>query len=322
MEQDRTETEHGIDRLRQLLFLDPRDVFAMRDLARLLEQSGDLPGAVDLHQRALRVDPYRLDSILDLGRLWHELADPARARSWYRRALDLDPESAEAEAGLAAVERGAGLSDAYIRTLFDQYADRFDDELLGVLAYRAPELVASLLTRLGPASADRDILDLGCGTGLSGLALIPFARTLDGVDLSPAMIAKAGGRGLYRTLVVTEARAFLDASLESWDVIAAVDMLNYIGDLAPIVSAAARRLRPGGILAGTVEKRAEGTVTLTDRRRHAHRSDALSAILVAAGLRPIEMLEGTLRTEGGAPVTGIIFAARLPPPSPSQVGAL
>ena len=48
------------------------------------------------------------------------------------------------------------------------------------------------------------ILDLGCGTGLAGLAFQPLAARLDGVDLSPAMIEKARARGIYDHLDVAD----------------------------------------------------------------------------------------------------------------------
>jgi predicted TPR repeat methyltransferase len=306
MPDDRTE----IDRLRERLLLDPRDDGTMRALAGLLEAAGDMPGAIDLLQRALRVDPYQLNVLLSLGRLWSILGDMVRARSWFARALAIDPDCRDARAGLAALDDPETLTPAYIRTLFDQYADRFDADLVGTLKYRAPDLVAALLARHGVAERSADLLDLGCGTGLSGLALKPFARGLDGVDLSPGMVAKARPRGIYGDLAVGEAAAFLAGSATSWDVIAAVDMLNYIGDLTPIFHAAAARLRPGGLLAGTVEKRAEGGQALTEKRRYRHGADHLRAAIDAAGLELVELSEADLRQEGGAPVAGLIFAAR------------
>ena len=69
-----TQDDRGdIERLRERLLLDPRDDGAMCALAGLLEAAGDLPGAIDLLQRALRVDPYRISALLDLGRLWNHL---------------------------------------------------------------------------------------------------------------------------------------------------------------------------------------------------------------------------------------------------------
>jgi predicted TPR repeat methyltransferase len=298
-----------IDRLRQGLLLAPRDMETMRTLATLLERSGDLPGAIDLHQRALRVDPYHLGAVLDLARLWRELADPERAKSWYRRALAIDPDCADAARGLAADDAGA-LSEAYIRTLFDQYAERFDHELVETLRYRAPDLVAALLSRQENPPAEARILDLGCGTGLSGMALKPFSRMIDGVDLSPGMIAKARSRNLYRRLVIGDAPAFLRESTERWDVIGAIDVLNYIGDLVPIFTAAAARLAPGGFLVGTVEKRLDDGAAFTAKRRHTHDLVTLLQALESVGINPVEVVEEPLRMEAGAPVAGLIFVAR------------
>lgn len=303
------EKRSDAESLRERLLLAPQDTGAMRELAVFLESSGDLPGAIDLFQRALRVDPYRVDTVLELGRLWRELGDIDRARSWFARALSIDPDCTLAGEGLASLGDSDALTPAYIRTLFDQYADRFDADLVGTLKYQAPGLVAALLARCGVAEGSADLLDLGCGTGLSGLALKPFARGLDGADLSPGMVAKARARGIYDDLAVGEAAAFLTQAGKSWDVIAAVDMLNYIGDLTPIFRSATVRLRPGGLLAGTVEKRVEGGQALSEKRRYRHGTDHLRAAIDAAGLELVELSEADLRQEGGLPVAGLIFAA-------------
>lgn len=304
------EKKNTAEELRERLLLAPQDIGAMWELAILLENSGDLPGAIDLYQRALRVDPYRVAFLTELGRLWRELGDVERARSWFTRALSIDPDSQEAATGLKSLDEAGGLTTAYIRTLFDQYADRFDTDLIGTLKYQAPALAAALLARSGLAGGGADILDLGCGTGLSGAALKPFARTLDGVDLSPGMVAKARARGIYDALALGEAEAFLAETAKSWDVVAAVDMMNYIGDLVPVFRAAAARLRPGGLFVGTVEKRAEGGRALSEKRRYRHGTDHVQAALEAAGLALVELSEAALRQEGGVPVAGWFFAAR------------
>jgi len=304
--------KHALDdriaALRDRLLLAPRDSGAMAELAGLFEEAGDLPAAIDLHQRALRVDPYQIDIVLALAALWNTLGDTARARSWFTRALAIDPDCAPAAAGLSA-DGADGLTPAYIRTLFDQYAPRFDQDLTGSLAYRAPDAVAAALDRAGLAANASDILDLGCGTGLSGLALRRFARRLEGIDLSPGMIAQARARAIYDALSVADATDFLVAAGRAWDAVAAVDMLNYVGDLAPLFVAAASGLAKDGILAGTVEKGEDG-VTLTRKRRYAHGADHLEGALAAAGLSMLDLAEEPLRNEGGVPVAGLVFVAR------------
>ena len=303
------DSNEAIARLRDRLIISPRDTATMRDLALQLAAAGYLPGAIDICQRALRVDPYDTEVLVQLGRLWTEAGEVERARSWFERALSIDPDCLEAAEGLRALAAMPALPPAFIRTLFDQYADRFDADLTGALNYRAPILVAEVLARCGVSEHSVDILDLGCGTGLSGAALHHFSRTLDGIDLSSGMVAKARTRGIYDVLEVGEALAFLDRAARSWDVIAAVDVLNYLENLKPLFAAARRCLNPGGFLVGTVEKREEGGVVLTPKRRYAHGLDFLTAGLEGAGLDLVEYSEATLRTEGGLAVTGLIFSA-------------
>jgi predicted TPR repeat methyltransferase len=307
---DIADDRSAIARLRERLFLEPRDGRAMCDWAALLESAGDLPGAIDLYQRALRIDPYEVDVLLRLGRLWNQLGDRKRAQFWFGRAVSIDPDCVEAILDLADLSNDGVLAPAYIRTLFDQYADRFEENLVGTLGYRAPQDVAALLARCGVAEGSASILDLGCGTGLAGAALQPFAARLDGVDLSPMMIAKAALREIYTDLVVDDAQAYLDRSRQDWDVIVAVDMLNYVGDLAPICRSMAARIRPSGWLLGTVEKREQGGAALTEKRRHSHGEDHLRQAVAAANLTMVEIFDAVLRQEAGQPVAGLIFAAR------------
>src|SRR4029450_3384975 len=100
-------------------------------------------------------------------------------------------------------------SDAYIEKTFDSFAASFDSKL-AKLSYRAPELITEMLKRPGlPPSKSLDILDAGCGTGLCGPLLAPYARRLVGVDLSERMLAQARTRGVYDELVKGELTAYL-----------------------------------------------------------------------------------------------------------------
>ena len=56
----------------------------------------------------------------------------------------------------------------YIQTLFDRYAERFDEDLLGSLHYKAPDLLCALLKEPLQQIENASIVDMGCGTGLCG----------------------------------------------------------------------------------------------------------------------------------------------------------
>lgn len=70
--------------------------------------------------------------------------------------------------------------------------------------YATPARIAMALRQSG-ANPDKPVLDFGCGTGLSGLALkaTGFAQ-IDGTDISPEMLEKARERGIYQHLWQSE----------------------------------------------------------------------------------------------------------------------
>ncbi len=205
-------------------------------------------------------------------------------------------------------------TDAYVTDLFDRYANSFDHDL-GRLDYRAPELLTeTIATVLGPPARTLEVLDAGCGTGLCGLRLRPYAQRLIGVDLSPAMVEKARERGCYDELVVAELTAFLSEWPGRYDLITLVDTLIYFGDLAPVLTAAAHALRPGGWLAFTAEQAPDEpalTFCLNQSGRYSHTASYMRRTLAATGLlAPCQMTNIILRQEENTPVNGYAVLAQ------------
>ena len=100
------------------------------------------------------------------------------------------------------------------------------------------------------------MLDLGCGTGLGGAAFRPYVDWLVGVDISPAMVAKARSKGLYDRLAVLDLLHFLDVDAQSqarYHLVVAADVFVYVADLKPSFAAIAGALAPNGLLAFSVE---------------------------------------------------------------------
>lgn len=292
--------------LREAVLLAPDDAAAAARLCRTLAGLGQPLEALELAQPALRRNPGHPPLHLALGQAWRMLGEREKAAASFRRCLDLDPDDAAALEALDAADadEAAEPDPAYVRALFDRYAERFDAELLEKLGYRAPQL---LREALGESPGGRDILDLGCGTGLAGVAFAPLARHLAGVDLAPRMIERARARGLYHELHVGDLLACLAREPGRWDLILAADVFTYLGDLGPVTRAAAAALRPGGGLVASVET-APGLAgfEIMPSRRVRHGAGHLRACAEAAGLTLTHLKPETLRTEKRQPVPGLV----------------
>ena len=247
------------------------------------------------------------------------MGDIPAAVAAYREVLALDPEDRGGVAvRLAALREGPvpeAAPPAYVATLFDQTAERFDDILVEQLGYAVPLMAREMLRAAGIAAAPR-VLDLGCGTGLMGESLGEMASYLTGVDLSEEMLAIAHDRGGYDDLYVGEAVAFLGGWDEApFDLITAMDMLPYLGAVERLFAGAAACLAPGGHLAFSTETLPEDAFagagyTVGPKQRYAHRLDHLRERLAAHGFTLQAAEDITVRWDDGAPVPGHLLLAR------------
>lgn len=295
----------------------PDEPTTLRNLGQALMAAGDAAGAVAPLRRATELAAGAAEAWLALAHALRESGEAGAAEA-ARRALALSgaaPKLAEgARFLLAALGEGEVPDRApadYVRTLFDGYAARFDADLEGRLGYRTPALIAGLLQANGVLpDGSRRVLDLGCGTGLSGVALKPFARRLVGLDLSPRMIAEARRRGIYDTLEEADLLDWLPRQRACFDLIAAADVLNYLGDLAPAMRAIAGALPPGGLAAFSIEAGEGAPYALGAGMRYRHDPAHATALAEATGFAAIAQERVTLREERGAPVAGALILLR------------
>jgi len=199
--------------------------------------------------------------------------------------------------------------DDYLVEYFNAFAGRFDQHLVQTLGYDIPRQLGAALAGLLPAGSRVDVVDAGCGTGLCGPHIRALAATLTGVDLAPAMLDHARRRQVYDRLVCAELTTFLANSPASYDVLLAADVLIYIGDLAPLAAASATALRPGGLLAVSIEQATTPGYELLSSGRFAHNPDYIHAIF-APHFTVCLCTPTTVRLEAAQPVAGHIFVLR------------
>jgi predicted TPR repeat methyltransferase len=295
----------------------PRELSAdeLTELAEHLRDTDRIETALRCSKRVAELTPEDPGAWYNLGRNAQAAGRRAEAVSAYEKYFAYEPEDAAIRHLLIALRDEAApprASNECILQSFQDFSSYYDTKMRDALSYEAPERLQELIQAGMGNAAGLEILDIGCGTGLAGVGLKERAARLVGIDLSPEMIELARARGIYDLLEVAEITAWLDQSQAQFDLIAACDCLVYFGDLKQVAGSAAKRLKPGGYFAFTVERGDRYPLHLTDSGRFAHHPDHIREVAVRSGLNLVILKEGFLRMERGIEVTGVLALLRKP----------
>jgi predicted TPR repeat methyltransferase len=341
--------EAAMDAYRRAIAIDPSHANAYSNLGVLLRVTGKLSEAEAAYRTAIQLNPDHIDAYTNLGILLNGLKRTEEAAACFCKVITLRPKHREARKLLALAHCTLGeigeavnifkewlkeepgdpialhmlaactgrnvptrASNGFVERTFDSFASSFEAKLQR-LSYRAPALVAAMLEG---SALERlkslDVLDAGCGTGLCGPLVAPYARHLIGVDLSEAMLVHAKEKNVYHALVKAELTDYLRDNSQTFDLIVSADTLVYFGDLESVLAAAARALRSNGLLVFTLEHAARGETDVDYRLqlhgRYSHASAYVERVLTGVGLQP-EIAHAELRMEAGLPVPGLVIRA-------------
>jgi predicted TPR repeat methyltransferase len=252
-----------------------------------------------------------------LGELRLQLNQHGAAIAAYRHARNADPEDrhgAKLRLMRLGVEELSAMPPGYVRVLFDQYAPRFDRTLIDDLDYRGPEVLLKAVLAARHAARlpvyFKRVIDLGCGTGLAAREFASLADEFVGIDLSAGMIERARATKLYARLDVIDMVQGLKSEADaSADLVMAADAFVYVPNLMPVLSEAARVLRPQGLVAFTVEAHDGDGVIIGPSLRYAHSAGYLRSVLADAKLTVCAISPASTRLEAGEPVPGLVVTA-------------
>lgn len=290
--------------------LGPVNAMRLHAWATALIARGDYKAAEKTLERALVFRPKDPQISCDLADTYLAQDRVSDAVKLFRSVTKHAPDNTYARHMLSALSDARQPDRAYVTNLFDTYAPMFDQHLTGALHYRIPEIVAETVAPQGPFAS---VLDLGCGTGLLAEALQGQYQTIDGVDLSPRMIEKAQERRLYRNLVSEDCIDALKSNgnlADRYDLIAALDVLIYIGPAEDLFQAVATKLAPNGIFVFTTETADTPKIAVRSSGRFAHSVDYIHECLTANGMSLLDQQQHTIRLERENPIIGEVYICR------------
>lgn len=278
------------------------------DLGCDFAERGQWKDAAFRFRVALYLKPDYAQAHYNLGCCQLRMGERAKARQSFLAALRLVPSHGDAIFMLSAVDPNAVPADrrpyrmpvGMVQPFFTAIAEPYE-ALEARNNYQGGRVVFDAVKPLLDAPRDLVIVDLGAGTGLASRPWRPLAKEIVGVEFTPAMANQA------RLMKVADAPLFdrvleediydvsaSAAPLATADLVLAVNTVQFLGNLQPLFTSLAAKLKPGALVAITIEpfSAAAGYGVNLETGRFGHHPEYIKLTARNAGL--------TLKQEGRA----------------------
>ena len=323
------------NRYKRLIELNPNNFNLHNNYAEMLSRQKRLSEALDEYRKAVIINPRSAEVCNNLGAILRDLKEYDEALGLFFNALSISPElsaisinlvetiillSAEDEekakkiatnwhksypnnhfaTHLNAAMQGDSIENnqIFIEKLFDNFADNYE-LVMQNLDYSAPLAIRRIAGHL-----EGHIADLGCGSGLIGVAIKEDWNTLIGVDISAPMLEIAKQKNVYTELIKSDILEFLKKRTDfNWAI--AADVLGYIGNLKEFIKLCSKKN-----LIFTIEKlETANDYQIQKNGRFKHNPNYVENLLKQNGFCDIYREDIILRTENKIPVEGCVFKA-------------
>jgi predicted TPR repeat methyltransferase len=263
---------------------------------------------------AARDAPDNTDVLMALAEAETCRGQTAVAERTWQQILSIEPNHPSARFRIAALH-GEAVDAAppdFVRNLFEKAATSYDVSVGGTTGYRpAVDAVALLEQALPDQGAFERFADLGCGTGL-GLAALRDAFRIDaamGIDVSAKMIELAAQKNIYDRLMVGDVVPVLGKLDERFDLVMAIELAPYLGDLSALINSVTQSLVAEGYFLCSIA-RSEARVSLTKNGRFTHSETYVKEVARARGLEFVAGGVTTLPTPYRSEAEGLLLLFR------------
>ncbi len=295
------------------LKITPNDAELHYNIALTYKKSGQQQEAAKALKIAITLQPNFGAALGHLGVIYLDQNKNEQAITCYRKLIAID-HNADAARHIISALTGETTECAplnYVKDLFDDFSDHFEERLLVNLEYRTPWEMQNLLCQNVNDTTYGNLLDLGCGTGLGGQVFKDMATHKTGVDLSPKMLNEARKKNIYESLQVDDIIHFLQNTPDVYNLIIICDVLAYLGDLLPFFTLLPQHISPNGkILLSTEYYPSEG-YKLLPTGRYAHSPDYIRPLLEKNGLHIMATNRTNIRKEKEKWIIGDLYLLSL-----------
>ena len=302
--------DEAIRSLEKAIVVDPHYGEAWFNLGDVFYCAGQLQKSVDAYKNCTRLIPDFIEAHYNLAIALHDQDLLPEALESLKQTIELAPEHSAARHMLAALsgETPDHAPKHFVTNLFDQYANQFDADLINRLEYTIPSRLRTLLSNyISDSTRFPRVMDLGCGTGISGQAFHDLADYLAGIDISKKMLEKARSKEIYDDLLAGDICEQLEQFPEACDLFIATDVFIYIGNLAPIFRAVSSKATPGAYYVFSIESEQEKDFILRSTGRYAHSGEYIKKVAADNNFTVIAQEKAGIRKEKDAWIPGEVY---------------
>ena len=251
-----------------------------------------------------------------LGNIYARLNKREKALKSFKKVLEYNPDDVVVKHAVAALlgESPSKAPELWVKTLFDDMAETFEQHLVHDLSYRVPE---KLLESLENAFDSKDhffdnCVDLGCGTGLTGKTFRSLCGHLTGVDLSRKMIQESRKKGVYDQLIAADVDDVFSQLTKNINLFLATDLFIYVGELRNIFSKIKEYAAADALFLFSVERlTGKNEYQLLPTGRYAQSCSYISSLAEACGMTILLRQPTTIREEKGKDIAGDIYVLQV-----------
>jgi predicted TPR repeat methyltransferase len=289
------------------------------NIAVILESKQRQREAIEYYKETVKLDPNYAAAYLNMGHLYLSQGAFELAKDTYTQAYHITPDSNDLKFILSALDSENFIPQdtppsSFIQNLFDQYAPYYDKHLTQTLQFRVPQLLIKVLEEHNVIDDHKkiSILDLGCGSGLLGELLSPFASIMIGIDLSKSMLDIAAMKGCYQQTIHSD---YLNVKHQQFfDLITASDFVPYLGNVSSLFDYCKANLKPQGFFIlsyETSDQDSHQDFFLDKTLRYKHASLFIQKLLNEHHFNIVHREKAVLRYNHKKPIDGEIVLAQL-----------
>jgi len=294
----------------QVVKINPNHYSALNNLGIIFKEIGELKKAQKCYENVLKIKSDHLNAHYNLGNVLFDLRKFEEAEAIYQKALIIKPNDKYLSHMIASLN-GKTTNTApkeYVENVFDNFANRFDNYLTKNLKYKVPENLLELIKKTQPNNKKfKDVIDIGCGTGLSGTAFRNISENLVGVDVSHKMINKAIKKKIYDHIFHSDLIIFLKNQKKNFDLFISADVFIYVGDLDKTFSTISLKANSNAKFCFSIEKCTNENFKLLKSARYSHSRQYIELLAAKYNFSILDFKNTTIRFELNKPINGYLF---------------